>query len=79
MAFFVCPSCFHVNPEWPDEQIGKTVKCVKCQTEGEVTEYKHVPEQPPEPPTAAKQTAIIWLLVAILVVLIFQLLHAFSS
>ena len=52
MAIFVCPNCAHVQ-EAPDEYIGRTAKCLKCEAKGQITKDKTPSEKPPSIKAAA--------------------------
>ncbi len=47
MAVFVCPACNHTQ-DAPDAYIGRTAKCLKCETKGSILDKKPAP--PPNPP-----------------------------
>ena len=57
MAFFVCPNCDHTQ-DAPDEYVGRTAKCLKCETKGEILDRKPTPKPPPPKPTVVPKPKI---------------------
>ena len=55
MAVLVCPNCSHTQNA-PDEYIGRITKCLKCQTQGEITNLN--PKSPPAAPPQQYEDAI---------------------
>lgn len=56
MAVFVCPGCAHTQ-DAPDEYLGRTAKCLKCETKGPITKDKPKKEEPPAIKVAAPVVA----------------------
>lgn len=46
MAVFVCPKCDHTQHA-PDEYVGRTAKCLKCETKAPIQDRKPAPPPPP--------------------------------